>query len=146
MNFSSTASFIWSVADLLRGDYKQSDYGKVILPFTLLRRLECVLEDTREAVLDEYEARKNLGIPLEQLLIRKSGQSFYNTSKFTLEKLLGDAGQLRENMESYLSDFSEGSREIFERFKGCDLDLMLCIRYDVSSLISPIGIYKCQLT
>ena len=58
MNFTVTAGFIWSVADLLRGDYKQSDYGKAILPFTLLRRLDCVLEDTKAAVLEEYEKRK----------------------------------------------------------------------------------------
>lgn len=58
MSFSSVAAFIWSVADLLRGDYKQSDYGKVILPFTLLRRLECVLEGSKSAVLEEYAARK----------------------------------------------------------------------------------------
>jgi len=84
MNFSSTAAFIWSVADLLRGDFKQSDYGKVILPFTLLRRLECVLEPTRNAVLTEYEKRKGLRIPLDQFLIRKAGHSFYNTSRMNL--------------------------------------------------------------
>ena len=90
MSFPNVTSFIWSVADLLRGDYKQSNYGKVILPFTLLRRLECVLEPAREAVLDEYEARKGLGIPLEVFLTKKSGHSFYNTSKFTLATLLAD--------------------------------------------------------
>lgn len=67
MTFTSTATFIWSVADLLRGDYKQSDYGKVILPFTLLRRLECVLEPTRSEVLSEYESRKSLGSKRKQL-------------------------------------------------------------------------------
>ena len=117
MSFTSTAAFIWSVADLLRGDYKQSDYGKVILPFTLLRRLECVLEPTRDAVLSEFEARKNLGIPLEVFLIKKSNQSFYNTSKFSLSTLMGDATNLRHNLETYIADFSPNAREIFERYK-----------------------------
>ena len=117
MSFTSTASFIWSVADLLRGDYKQSDYGKVILPFTLLRRLECVLEPTREAVLTEYEARKDLGIPLEVFLTKKSGQSFYNTSKFSLNTLLADPANLKANLEHYIADFSANAREIFEKYK-----------------------------
>ena len=117
MSFTNTASFIWSVADLLRGDYKQSDYGKVILPFTLLRRLECVLEPTREAVLKEYEARKDLGIPLELFLTKKSGQSFYNTSKFSLDTLLADPTNLKANLEHYIADFSANAREIFEKYK-----------------------------
>jgi len=117
MSFTNTASFIWSVADLLRGDYKQSDYGKVILPFTLLRRLECVLEPTREAVLTEYEARKDLGIPLEVFLTKKSGQSFYNTSKFSLNTLLADPVNLKVNLEHYIADFSANAREIFEKYK-----------------------------
>lgn len=117
MSFTNTASFIWSVADLLRGDYKQSDYGKVILPFTLLRRLECVLEPTREAVLKEYEARKDLGIPLELFLTKKSGQSFYNTSKFSLNTLLADPTNLKANLEHYIADFSDNAREIFEKYK-----------------------------
>lgn len=117
MSFSSTAAFIWSVADLLRGDYKQSDYGKVILPFTLLRRLECVLEPTRSEVLAEYEARKNLGIPLEVFLTKKSAQSFYNTSKFSLSSLMADPNNLRHNIESYIADFSANARDIFDRYK-----------------------------
>ncbi|MDD3769813.1 MAG: class I SAM-dependent DNA methyltransferase [Sulfuricurvum sp.] len=117
MSFSSVAAFIWSVADLLRGDYKQSDYGKVILPFTLLRRLECVLEPTRDAVLAEYEARKSMGIPLEVFLTKKSNQSFYNTSKFALSTLMGDAANLRHNLETYIADFSPNARDIFERYK-----------------------------
>lgn len=116
-NFSSSAAFIWSVADLLRGDYKQADYGKVILPFTLLRRLECVLEPTKQAVLDEYQARQNLAIPLEAFLTKKSQQSFYNTSQFNLASLLGDPNNLKDNLEAYINDFSANTREIFERYK-----------------------------
>ena len=113
----SNSALIWSTADLLRGDYKQSDYGKIILPFTLLRRLECVLEPTRDAVLAENEARKNLGIPMEQFLTRKSGHSFYNTSRYTLTKLMSDPNNIRENLESYINDFSPNAREIFEKYE-----------------------------
>ena len=113
----SISALIWSTADLLRGDYKQSDYGRVILPFTLLRRLECVLDATRDAVIAEYEARKNLGIPLEQFLIRKSNNSFYNTSTFTLQKLLADSNNIADNLESYINNFSANAREIFEKYE-----------------------------
>lgn len=112
----SISALIWSTADLLRGDYKQSDYGKIILPFTLLRRLECVLEPTRDDVLKEYEARKDLNIPLDQFLIRKSNNSFYATSKFTLSELMADSNNLRDNLESYINSFSENAREIFEKY------------------------------
>jgi len=116
-NFSSSAAFIWSVADLLRGDYKQADYGKVILPFTLLRRLECVLEPTKQAVLEEYQARQHLAIPLDVFLTKKSQQSFYNTSPFNLASLLGDPNNLKDNLEAYINEFSANTREIFERYK-----------------------------
>lgn len=112
----SISALIWSTADLLRGDYKQSDYGKIILPFTLLRRLECVLESTRDDVLKEFEARKDLNIPLEQFLVRKSNNSFYNTSNFTLSKLMADSNNLRDNLESYINSFSANAREIFEKY------------------------------
>lgn len=113
----SNSALIWSTADLLRGDYKQSDYGKIILPFTLLRRLECVLDLTRDDVLSENEARKNLGIPMEQFLTRKSGHSFYNTSRYTLTELMSDPNNIRENLESYINDFSANAREIFEKYE-----------------------------
>lgn len=102
MSFTSTAAFIWSVADLLRGDYKQSDYGKVILPFTLLRRLECVLDKTRPAVRAEYEKRKDSGLSLDAFLNKKSEHSFYNTSTFSLSTLKADPNNLRANLESYM--------------------------------------------
>lgn len=116
MNFSATAAFLWSVADLLRGDYKQSEYGKVILPFTLLRRLDCVLEPTKPAVLAEYQAKKSLGIPLDPLLIRKAKKSIYNTSPMDLPKLLGDSTNIKANLVSYINSFSENTRDIFERY------------------------------
>jgi len=113
----SISALIWATADLLRGDYKQSEYGKIILPFTLLRRLECVLEPTRDVVLAENEARKNSGIPMEKILVRKSGHNFYNTSKYTLSKLMSDPNNIRENLESYIYDFSPNAREIFEKYE-----------------------------
>src|SRR4030095_7225060 len=116
MNHATISAFIWSVADLLRGDYKQSDYGKVILPFTLLRRLDCVLEATKPAVLKEYEARKKLKIPLHDFLVRKAKQSFYNTSPLDFPKLLADPNNLRKNVIAYIGAFSDSARDIFERY------------------------------
>lgn len=111
------SSFIWSVADLLRGDYKQSEYGKVILPFTVLRRLDCVLEPTKPAVLAELKARKKGGLNPEPFLLRKSGQHFYNTSQLDLKKLMGDQDHIGENLRSYIQAFSPTVRDIFERFE-----------------------------
>jgi type I restriction enzyme M protein len=116
-NFTELANFIWSVADLLRGDYKQADYGKVILPFTLLRRLDCVLESTKKDVLAEHEKRKAEGVNLDVFLKRKSKQSFYNVSPFTVPTLLHDPGNIQKNLTVYVGDFSSDARDVFERFK-----------------------------
>ncbi len=75
------SSLIWSTTDLLRGNYKQSEYGKVILPITLLMRLKCMLEPIKDAMFEEYEMHKELGIPLEKILVRKSRHNFFNISK-----------------------------------------------------------------
>jgi len=116
MNHTSISALIWSVADLLRGDYKQADYGKVILPFTLLRRLDCVLEPTKADVLKEYQARKGLKMPLHDFLVRKAKQTFYNTSPLDFERLLADANNIRKNMIAYVGAFSDNARDIFERY------------------------------
>ena len=116
MNHQALSSFIWSVADLLRGDYKQSDYGKVILPFTILRRLDCVLEATKPAVLAEFDAKTKAGLNPEPFLVRKAGQSFYNTSSLDLTTLLGDQDHIRQNLYAYIQAFSPAARDIFERF------------------------------
>jgi len=116
MNHQALSSFIWSVADLLRGDYKQSEYGKVILPFTVLRRLDCVLEATKPDVLAEIDAKQSLGINLEPFLLRKSGASFYNSSPIDMKKLMGDQDHIKENLYSYMQAFSPAVRDIFERF------------------------------
>lgn len=111
------SSFIWSVADLLRGDYKQSDYGKVILPFTVLRRLDNVLESTKEAVLAEYAAKQAAGINPEPFLLRKSGQSFYNISPMDMKKLMGDPDNISANLFSYVQGFSKSVRDVFDHFE-----------------------------
>lgn len=117
MNQQTLSAFIWSVADLLRGDYKQSDYGKVILPFTVLRRLDCVLESTKPAVLAELADKEKLGVNPEPFLLRKAGQSFYNTSTLDLKKLLGDPDHIAQNLFSYVQAFSPAVRDVFERFE-----------------------------
>jgi type I restriction enzyme M protein len=117
MSDPNLSSFIWSVADLLRGDYKQSEYGKVILPFTVLRRLDCVLEPTKAAVLKELETRKKAGINPEPFLLKKAGQLFFNTSPLDLKKLMGDQDHIGENLRAYLQAFSPAVRDIFERFE-----------------------------
>ncbi len=111
------SSFLWSVADLLRGDYKQSDYGKVILPFTVLRRLDCVLEPTKAAVLTELAKRTAAKLNPEPFLLRKSGQLFYNTSPLTLKTLMGDQDHIAENLRKYLEGFSPAVRDIFVHFE-----------------------------
>ncbi|OXI22522.1 type I restriction-modification system subunit M [Burkholderia sp. AU15512] len=115
-NHQALSSFIWSVADLLRGDYKQSEYGRVILPFTVLRRLDCVLESTKTAVLVEFDAKTKAGLNPDPFLVRKAGQSFYNTSPLNLIKLLGDQDHIRQNLYAYIQAFSPAARDIFERF------------------------------
>ena len=117
MNQQTLSAFIWSVADLLRGDYKQSDYGKVILPFTVLRRLDCVLESTKPAVLTELVAKQAQGVNPEPFLLRKAGQSFFNTSTLDLKKLLGDPDHIAQNLFSYVQAFSPAVRDVFERFE-----------------------------
>lgn len=114
-NFPSIASFLWSVADLLRGDFKQSQYGRIILPFTLLRRLECVLEATKPDVLDKYEAIKAMPFEAQDKLLTHSAKlSFYNISKMDLNRL-GETG-VASNLETYIQSFSPNAREIFEHF------------------------------
>lgn len=115
-NHSQLAAFIWSVADLLRGDFRQSQYGRIILPFTLLRRLECVLESSKEAVLSA--AREHQTKPYavrEQLLLRASGQSFFNASPLSLQTLSNT--QTSDDLLSYVRSFSSDAREIFEHFE-----------------------------
>ena len=117
MNHQALASFIWSVADLLRGDFKQSEYGRVILPFTVLRRLDCVLEPTKDAVLSELADKEKLGLNPEPFLLRAAKQGFYNTDKLTLKRLMGDQDNIAANLYRYVQGFSPAVRDIFEQFE-----------------------------
>lgn len=114
-NHSQTAAFLWSIADLLRGDFKQSQYGRIILPFTLLRRMECVLEPTRDAVIAELKAQDGRpDLVRERLLLRASGQQFFNASKLTLATLSDQ--QTGADLMSYVQSFSTDAYDIFEHF------------------------------
>jgi len=116
--FGEITGFIWSVADLLRGDYKQADYGKVILPFTVVRRLDCVLDASREKVLQKYESLKSGQVKnLEPVLNRITRVPFHNTSKFNFEKLKGDPNHLAANLKAYIRGFSTSAQDIIERFE-----------------------------
>ncbi|NJC71235.1 SAM-dependent DNA methyltransferase [Planosporangium thailandense] len=111
------ANFIWSVADLLRGDYKQSEYGRVILPFTVLRRLDCVLEPTKDAVLARYAQLKEQGVTnMEPVLRREAKLSFYNTSPLTFRGLLADQDHVATNLRGYIGGFSPGAADVLDKY------------------------------
>lgn len=111
---TKTSDFIWKIADLLRGDYKQSEYGDVILPFTVLCRLDSVLKDTHDAVVAENKRihYKNKA----PFLTAISKHKFYNVSEFTFESLTSDSGLIRDNLIDYIKGFSENARTILESF------------------------------
>lgn len=115
---NNQAAYIWSLAELLRGDFRQSQYGRIILPFTLLRRLEGVLEESKEAVLKESERLKSMDLKEdaeEKFLLRATGGlAFYNVSQMDLGTL-GEA-DIKDNLEVYIQGFSKDAREIFEYF------------------------------
>ena len=115
-NISEKAALIWAIADKLTGVYKPHEYGEVILPLTVIRRFDCILADTKDAVLEKFEQVKTL--PMRDVLLRKaSGKAFYNTSKFTFERLLDDPDNIEANFRDYLNGFSENVRDILENFK-----------------------------
>ncbi|HQA57145.1 MAG TPA: class I SAM-dependent DNA methyltransferase [Acetivibrio sp.] len=115
-NISEKANLIWAIADKLTGVYKPHEYGEVILPLTVIRRFDCILADTKEAVLQKYESVK--GMAMKDVLLRNaSGYSFYNISPFTFEKLLDDPDGIEANFRSYLNGFSPNVQNIIEKFK-----------------------------
>lgn len=120
-NTENLAGLIWDIAERLRGDYKRSDYGKVILPFTVLRRLDCVLEPTKAAVLAAVpEAVTRGDRAADYLLNRKSGYTFHNRSRYTWPLLLADPNAIAANLTHYINGFSANIREIFEYFSFAD--------------------------
>jgi type I restriction enzyme M protein len=116
-HWGEKVSFIFSIADVLRGPYKPNQYGKVILPLTVLRRLDCVLADTREKVLDAYAKHKDKRPEvLEKLLNRAAGQQFHNTSKLDFASLAADANNIARNLTKYIKSFSPRARDILDHF------------------------------
>ena len=117
--FQDRANFIWSVADeVLRDDFKRGKYPDVILPFTVLRRLDCVLENTKGKVLERYESLKAANIEnMDGQLRRAAGHSFYNTSKFDFHKLHDDAPNIAKNLRAYINGFSPNMKEVIDKFK-----------------------------
>jgi type I restriction enzyme M protein len=117
-DFQGKVNCIWSVADeILRDDFKRSKYPDVILPFTVLRRVDCVLEPTKDKVLDRYESLKGRLDDLRGPLTKESGHFFYNVSKFTFSRLLDDPKNVGTNLRAYINGFSEEMRKVLERFK-----------------------------
>ena len=115
-NVSEKAALIWAIADKLTGVYKPHEYGEVILPLTVIRRFDCILADTKEAVLAKYEQVKKL--PTKDIFLKMaSGRDFYNTSKYTFEKLLDDPDNIEANFRDYLNGFSDNVLDIIEKFK-----------------------------
>jgi type I restriction enzyme M protein len=116
--FNEKVSFIWSIAELLRGPYKPGQYGEVILPMTVLRRLDCVLEPTKDKVLAKYESLKGGPVKdIESILNRVAGYDFHNASKFTFQTLKGDPNNIAANLAHYIKSFSPRAREILDNFK-----------------------------
>ena len=118
-HFQDKVNFIWSVADeVLRDDFKRGKYPDVILPFTVLRRLDCVLAPTKEKVLERYRTLKERGLEnLDGQLRRAAGHSFYNISPFDFPRLLDDPKNIGKNLRAYLNGFSENMKEVLDKFK-----------------------------
>jgi type I restriction enzyme M protein len=129
------ASFIWSVADKLRGPYGRADYGKVILPFAVLRRLDCTLEATKDKVLELAKDKSLDGVTRDVMLQAAAGYKFYNTSPFDLKKAIGDPSQLRQNIVSYLNGFSPNIRDVFEKYEF-ETELAKLEEYDLLLLVA----------
>lgn len=152
MSEQNNAAFIWSIANLLRGTYKQADYGKVILPFTVLRRLDSALEATKVDVLDTFEVHGDK--PAADFLLQQaSGYSFYNTSPYDLKLAAGDTGNLRANLVAYIEGFSPNVRDIFERYeftaqlaKLDDNDLLLLVTQKFSQIeLHPANVSNVEM-
>ena len=115
---SQTANFIWSICNLLRGPYKRNEYRKVILPLTILRRFDCILEPAKDSVLKEFDKLKGKSEAIVSAQLRTiTGVPFYNLSKLTFKKLLDDPNQIAPNLNSYINAFSPNVRQIFEKLE-----------------------------
>lgn len=115
-NFTEKANFIWTVADLIRDDFKRGKYQDVILPLTVLRRIDCVLEPTKEKVLTAYNKYKGELKDPDKALRKTSGYAFYNTSKYNFDRLLDDPNNVAKNLNAYINGFSKNMLEVIEKF------------------------------
>ena len=115
VNIAEKATMIWNVADMLRGPFKPHEYGLVILPMTVVKRFHDCLLPTHEAVLAQYEKVKKLAV-IDGFLTKASGYQFYNTSKFTFEKLLADPDNIEANFRDYLAGFSPNVQDVLSKF------------------------------
>ncbi|MCI5139266.1 MAG: SAM-dependent DNA methyltransferase, partial [Candidatus Electrothrix sp. AR1] len=114
-DFRDKANLIWQVADLLRGDYKQADYGKVILPMTVLRRLDCILAPTKDKVLQQLPKVDKLPDKSKDAVLNKqAGFNFHNRSQYDFSKLVADPDNIAANLRNFSNGFSAGAREILE--------------------------------
>ena len=117
-NFKEKANLIWGIADLLRGEYKQADYGKVILPLVVLKRLDEVLAPTKEKVLNQFAQVQSIKVGnIDPILNRVAGLNFHNKSKYDFQKLLADPDNLAANLRNYITGFSSTARDIIEHFQ-----------------------------
>lgn len=114
VDVTAEANFIWSIANKLRGSYMPDKYGDVIIPFTILRRFECTLEPTKDAVIAEFE--NNPMTPVQQLK-RLSGYQFYNTSRFNLTELCNDPDHIADNLNAYINGFSSNVIDIMKELE-----------------------------
>ncbi len=135
MSYSHPIELIWPIAELLRHDYKRSDYGKVVLPLTVLRRLDCVLEPTKAKVLKAVPDAIKKGDKAAELLLNKAaGQSFHNRSAYDFKRLLDEPNQIEKNLKAYINGFSANIREIMEYFSFADH----IIRLDKANLLFKV--------
>jgi len=117
-NFSEATNFIWSIAELLRGDYKQSEYGKVVLPMTIIRRLDCVLTDTKQKVMEQLPKVQAMNVQnIDPILNNIAGYNFHNHSKYDFDSLIADPENIAANFRNYINGFSDSARDILDNFK-----------------------------
>src|SRR5215218_3616886 len=141
--FQGKVYFIWSVADeILRDDFKRSRYSDVILPFTVLRRVDCVLEPTKDRVLDRYESLKGRLENLSGPLSKASGHFYWNISKFTFSRLLDNPKNIATNLRSYMNGFSDEMREVLERFSLQKTFIRTAFEYEHEAETSMLVIFR----
>ena len=124
-NMAEKAALIWNVADMLRGPFKPHEYGLVILPMTVVKRFHDCLLPTHEAVLEQYEKVKEFAV-IDGFLTKASGYQFYNTSKFTFERLLTDPENIEANFRDYLNGFSDNVQDVLAKFDFEGLSSKVC--------------------